>query len=166
VICLFEPSAHAQLKSVKRVLILNELSPVGSPAIDLINGTIRTALEQSPYQIELYVESLETTLFPDPAIQQAFFDSYIRKYRGREPDIIITVGPSPLRFLLQSHDAFFPNTPVVFCVSTPGMVGDPKLGPSFTGVWEVPDFDKTLATALKLLPKTERIFVVGGGVLL
>jgi PAS domain S-box-containing protein len=143
------------------VLILNELGP-GSPAINLINGEIRDRLERSPYQIELYTESLETTLFPDPAIQKEFFDSYIRKYRDRNPDVIIAVGPSPVHFLVQSHEKFFTDTPVVFCVTTPEMVGNPTLDSSFTGVWEMPDFTKTLEVALKLLPSTRHIVVVGG----
>ena len=91
------PPAAAQVKPIRRVLILNELGP-GSPAINLIDGEIRVRLEKSPYQIELYTESLETTLFPDPAIQKEFFDSYIRQYRDRKPDAIIAVGPSPGTF--------------------------------------------------------------------
>jgi PAS domain S-box-containing protein len=155
------PSAAAQVKPVRRALILNELGP-GSPAINLIDGEIRARLERSPYQIELYTESLETTLFPDPATQKEFFDSYIRKYRDRKPDVIIAVGPSPVHFMVQSHEKFFTDTPVVFCVTTPGMVGNPTLDPSFTGVWEMPDFTKTLEVALKLLPSTRHIVVVGG----
>jgi PAS domain S-box-containing protein len=153
--------AAGQVKPIRRVLILNELGP-DSPAINLIDGEIRARLERSPYQIELYTESLETTLFPDPAIQKEFFDSYIHKYRDRKPDVIIAVGPSPVHFLVQSHEKFFTDTPVVFCVTTPEMVGNPTLDSSFTGVWEMPDFTKTLEVALNLLPGTRHIVVVGG----
>jgi len=153
---------RSQIKLVRRVLILNELGPIASPAINLIDGEIRARLEGSPYQIELYTESLETTLFPDPGTQKEFLESYIHKYRERKPDVIIAVGPSPLHFLAQSQEKFFPNAPVVFCVSTPGMVGNPKLNSSFTGVWEMPDFLKTLELAVKLLPDTRHIVVVGG----
>src|SRR6516165_7733565 len=81
VICLLLPVvAGAQVKVVRRVLILNELGPA-SPAIDLIDREIRDRLERSPYQIELYTESLETTLFPNPATQQELLESYLHKYR-------------------------------------------------------------------------------------
>ena len=156
-----QPTATAQVKETRRVLILNELGPA-SPAINLIDGEIRTRLERSPYQIELYTESLETTLFPDPAIQKEFFDSYIRKYRDHKPDVIIAVGPTPVHLLVQSHEKFFADIPVVFCVTTPEMVGNPTVDSSFTGVWEMPDFTKTLEVALKLLPSTRHIVVVGG----
>jgi len=121
-----QPTAAAQVKETRRVLILNELGPA-SPAINLIDGEIRARLERSPYQIELYTESLETTLFPDPAIQKELFDSYIHKYRDRKPNVIIAVGPSPVHFLVQSHEKFFTDTPVVFCFTTPEMVGNPRL---------------------------------------
>ncbi|MFI5248124.1 MAG: ABC transporter substrate binding protein, partial [Nitrospirales bacterium] len=98
----------------------------------------------------------------DPAIQKEFFDSYIHKYRDRKPDVIIAVGPSPVHFLVQSHEQFFADTPVVFCVTTAEMVGNPTLESSFTGVWEMPDFTKALELALKLLPSTRHIVVVGG----
>jgi PAS domain S-box-containing protein len=156
-----QPTAAAQVKETRRVLILNELGPA-SPGINLIDGEIRARLERSPYQIELYNESLETTLFPDPAIQKEFFDSYIHKYRDRKPDVIIAVGPTPVHFLVQSHDKFFTDTPVVFCFTTPEMVGNPTLDSSFTGVWEMPDFTKTVEVVLKLLPSTRHIVVVGG----
>jgi hypothetical protein len=156
-----QPAAAAQVKETRRVLILNELGPA-SPAINLIDGEIRARLERSPYQIELYSESPETTLFPDPAIQKELFDSYIRKYRDRKPDVIIAVGPTAVHFLVQSHEKFFADIPVVFCVTTPEMVGNPTLNSSFTGVWEMPDFTKTLEVALKLLPSTRHIVVVGG----
>ena len=129
--------AAAQVKPVRRVLILNELGP-SSPAINLIDGEIRAKLERSPYQIELYTESLETTLFPDPAIQKEFFDSYIRKYRDHKPDVIIAVGPTPVHLLVQSHEKFFADIPVVFCVTTPEMVGNPTVDSTFTGVWRCP----------------------------
>ncbi len=153
IISPLQPTAKAQVKETRRVLILNELGPA-SPAINLIDGEIRARLERSPYQIELYSESPETTLFPDPAIQKELFDSYIRKYRDRKPDVIIAVGPSPVHFLVQSHEESSTDIPVVFCATTPEMVGNPTLNSSFTGVWEMPDFTKTLEVALKLLPST------------
>ena len=132
-----QPTAKAQVKETRRVLILNELGPA-SPAINLIDGEIRTRLERSHYQIELYTESLETTLFPDPAIQKEFFDSYIRKYRDHKPDVIIAIGPTPVHLLVQSHEKFFADIPVVFCVTTPEMVGNPTVDSTFTGVWRCP----------------------------
>jgi PAS domain S-box-containing protein len=158
---LFQPTALAQVKEVRRVLILNELG-IASPFISLMDGLIRTGLEKSPYQIELYSEFMETTLFPEPASQQEFQDWYVHKYRDRKPDVIIAVGPSPLKFLAESHQKFFPGTPIVFCATTAEMVKGSKLDSDFTGVWDVLDPPKTLEAALRLRPSTKHVVVVGG----
>jgi hypothetical protein len=94
--------AAAEVQPTRRILILNEVNP-SYPAIALINQGIQTALSDSPYRLEFYSEYLDTTLFPDPAVQQEFRDFYLRKYRSRQPDVIITVGTSPLRFMQEVH---------------------------------------------------------------
>ena len=49
-----------------------------------------------PYQIELYVETMQGILFSDPASQREVRQGYIRKYRDRRPDVVIAVGPARL----------------------------------------------------------------------
>src|SRR4029077_14080808 len=105
----------AQVKEVRRVLILNETGTV-HPGINLINSGIASSLENSPYQLEFYREYLDTLLFPDPADQEQFRAFILAKYRNRKPDVIITVGPSPLRLMAEVHEAFLPGVPVVFAL--------------------------------------------------
>ena len=149
------------VKEIRRVLIFNALG-VSSPGINLINQEIRAALAKSPFQIELYSEYLETTLFPDEASQRGNRDSYIRRYRDRKPDLIIAVGPSPIKFMVDSHERFFPNIPIVFCASPEKLAGNPKLDSQFAGVWETVEPEKTLEAALQLQPGTKQVVVVGG----
>jgi len=158
---LLQSSTAAPEKSVRRVLVFYELG-VSSPAVALIEREIRTALEQSPYQIELYAEYLETALFPDAASQKKIREWYIRKYKERKPDVILAVGPSPLQFMVESHERFFRDIPVVFCGSSLEQAGNPKLNSNFAGVWINFDPAKTLEVALQLQPATEHVLVVGG----
>jgi len=85
---------------VRRVLVFYEQG-LSSPSVGLVDEELRDALANAPYQIELYHEYLETILFPDPVAQQEFREFYIRKYRNRRPDLIIALGPSPLKFLVE-----------------------------------------------------------------
>ena len=55
----------------------------------------------APYQIEFYLENLETTLFNDPAAQLELRNWLLHKYRDRSIDLIVLVGPQPLQFLLE-----------------------------------------------------------------
>ncbi|MGA8740713.1 MAG: hypothetical protein WB561_05960, partial [Terracidiphilus sp.] len=91
-------SIEAQtLTQVRRVLIFNDFGSISSPGVAGIDRAVAEDLEQSPYQIELYSENLEATLFPDEATQQKFRDWYIQKYSDRRPDVIVTVGPASLK---------------------------------------------------------------------
>ena len=151
----------AQLKEVRRVLILNELG-FWSPGVNAINQEIFAALRKANYHIEVYTEDLDTNLFSDTASQRELHNWYFRKYRDRKPDLILAVGPSPLKFMADSHKLFAPNTPIVFCAITEEFAEPPKLDPEFTGVWGVLQPEKTLDAALQLKPDTKHVVVTGG----
>ena len=155
------PIAAAPTKEVRRILILNEAG-TSYPAISIINQGIQTALNDSPYRLEFYSEYMDTLLFPDPAAQQEFRDFYLRKYQNRKLDVIITVGPSPLKFMQEVHQRAFPGVPIVFSMPVGSVTGAPPLDSDFTGVENDMAPAKTLETALRLLPDTEHVVVVGG----
>ncbi len=160
---LFSPSLGAQqTKAIRRVLIFNDFSSISSPGIAALDQEILNGIEASPYQIELYNETLEATLFPDEASQHRFRDWYIQKYADRIPDVIITVGPKSLKFMVESHKKSFPDTPVIFCGTTEEMLNELKPDSHFTGVWGVAQPEMTLIAALHLQPDTKHVVVVGG----
>lgn len=154
-------TAQGQARQVRRILIVNEAG-VSYPAIDAINRGIRTEFESSTYKIEIYSEYLETILFPDTAVQQEFQASILRKYQNRRPDVIITVGPSALRFMQETHKAAFSGLPLVFCLPTGPVPGSPLLGNEFTGVENGVAPAATLEAALRLQPETKHVFAIGG----
>jgi signal transduction histidine kinase len=149
-------------KPIRRVLLFNDFGYMVSPGIMALDQAIVAALEQSPYQIELYTETLESTLFSDEASQRRIHAWIALKYSNRKPDVIITAGPASLRFMIETHENFFQGTPMIFCGTTEEMVGELKLDPHFTGVWGVAQPERTLLAALKLQPDTKHVVVVGG----
>jgi PAS domain S-box-containing protein len=162
-IVLSHPIAAAPTKEVRRILILNEVN-VSYPAIPLVNQRIQTALYNPLYHLEFYFEYFDALLFPDPAVQQDFRDFYLRKYQNRKPDVIITVGSSPLKFMEEVHQRAFPGVPIVFCLPHGIAPGAPTLDSDFTGVENDMASAETLAIALQLQPGTEHVVVVNGGV--
>ena len=157
-----QASSAGGAREVRRVLIINVFDPLSSPGVAALDQAIVASLKSSPYQIELYTEDLEMTLFPDEAHQQQFREWYTRKYHDRKPDVIVAVGLEPITFMAQSHKVSFPDTPIVFCGSTEEMLGQLKLDSDFTGLWEVAQPEKTLIAALRLRPDTKHVVVVGG----
>jgi signal transduction histidine kinase len=153
-------TSHAQ-KPVRRVLIFNDFGAISSGTA-VLDQAIATGLEATPYHIELYNENIESTLFPDEASKQRINNWYSEKYSGRKLDLIITVGPNSLRYMLESHSRSFPNTPIVFCAATEEMLHHLKFDADFTGVFLVAQPENTLLAALKLQPRTRHVFVTGG----
>jgi PAS domain S-box-containing protein len=160
-VLLIQGVAAAQVQPTRRILILNEVNP-SYPATATINQGIQTALSNSPYHLEFYSEYLDNLLFPDPAVQHEFRDFYTRKYRNRQPDVIITVGSSPLKFMQEAHQTAFPGVPIVFCLPVGDAPSSPASGSDFTGVESDMAPVETLEIALRLQPGTEHVVVVGG----
>ena len=162
-IFLSHPAAAEPTKELRRILILNE---VGNfyPGIAIINGGIQVALNDSPYRLEFYSEFMDTGLFPSPANQQEFRDFFLHKYQNRKPDVIITVGPSPLELMQEVHKKAFPGVPIVFCLPQAGAPGAPALDSDFTGVENDMAPAKTLEIALRLRHGTKHVVVVNGGI--
>ncbi|HSY99033.1 MAG TPA: ATP-binding protein [Terriglobales bacterium] len=158
---LFQPRANPQVKEVKRVLVFYELG-LSSPAVTLIDHEMLATLEDSRYQIELYREHLETTLFDDAAAQESLRQWYIHKYQDHIPDLIIALGPSPLHFMVDAHEIFFSGIPIVFGGTSEPQADNPTLDSHFTGCWESFEPAKTLDVALRLQPGTNHVVVVGG----
>ena len=157
-----QSATSAPVREVRRVLILNVMGPLSSPGVARMDEAIVAALRESPYQIELYSEDLEATLFPDEASQRQFREWYIRKYRDRKPDVIVAVGFEPIRFMVESHESFFPSIPIIFCGSTEEMLDELKPDSQFTGAWTVARPEETLKAALALEPATRHVVVTGG----
>jgi PAS domain S-box-containing protein len=157
----FPRNSTATLQGVKRILIINEAGP-SYPAIDRINRGIQTALSNPPFKAEFYSEFLDTILFSDPDQQQEFRALILRKYQDRKPDVIITIGPSPLQFMMETHKTAFPGVPIIFCMPVGTAPSSVARDPDFTGVETDMAAAETLEAALRLLPGTKHVVIVGG----
>jgi signal transduction histidine kinase/ABC-type uncharacterized transport system substrate-binding protein len=158
---LSQASLGAPATQDRRVLIVNEVGTT-YPLTNLVDQGIRTALENSPYRIEFDREYMDTISFPDPAIQREFREFLIHKYQNHKPDVIITVGPSPLSLILQIRGIAFPGIPIVFCIPNT-LPGNLKFDhEAVTGVGGDISPAATIEAALRLQPRTKHVVVVGG----
>ena len=157
--CLPGSIAARELEPIRRVLILYEAG-TSYPGINLIDQGIRATLDTSPHRLEVYREYMDAVLFPDPGDQQRFREFYVRKYQNRRPKVIITVGPTPLKFMVEMRDRGFPGVSIVFCL--PWLPTTPALASGFTGVENEWGAFETIQAALRLQPGTRHIVVVGG----
>jgi len=145
----------------KTVLILNEVG-LAHPASAAITRELMSQLEGNrDYEVEFYIESLNSTLFGEEGTREAE-SSVVQQYRNYKLDAIVAMGPEAIKFLSRVSGSFFPDVPIVFCGSTEEQAGHPKLDGRFTGSWLRLEPAKTLDAALRLLPQTRHVVVVGG----
>jgi PAS domain S-box-containing protein len=156
-----QASSAGVAREVRRVLIINDIGIISSPGFAEIDQAILTGLQKSPYRIELYQESLDLILFPDPVSQDRFREKIIQKYSDRKPDVIIAAGPVSLQFIAQLYDKF-QGIPIIFCTIWSGIPDQLRHGIPFTGVFAQLHPEGTLNVALQLLPSTKHVVVVGG----
>src|SRR5262249_40349864 len=123
---------------------------------------ILAGLQKSPYRIELYVESLQFTLFPDEAFRHHFHEEFERKYSSRKPDVVIAAGLASFKFIAESNGNFLERIPVIFCVNLGDIPDHVRPDLHFTGVSARLHPKETLDAALRLLPGTKHVVVTGG----
>ena len=146
----------------KNVLIINEVGTV-HPAMALVTQSLLSRLSaDGEFDVEWYLESLDTTSFVDAESQQKAQSWLFQKYQDRKIDVIVAVGPNPIKLVVQYANTFLPNVPVVICGISDKQAGYPELGSRFTGSWMKLEPARTLDAALQMLPKTRQVVVVGG----
>ena len=149
-------------RAPKNILVI-----IGLHKNQLVTELVENGIEEifranHDYRIEQYVEYLDLNRFSGKQYREQFAALLSHKYADRSIDVIITIIPSGLAFLLEYGDEIFPDVPIVFSVVSEINLKNMKLSPNITGISYKPDIKGTLETALKLQPHTKHVVVIGG----
>jgi len=159
VLAYLAPASQGQSK--KNILMIIEIGQ-SHPAPMLVTNQILSALRSDPrFDAELHWENLDAIDLSDDS-RNELRDAIVRKYRNRKWDLIVLVGPDPLRLLAEPSRTFYPGVPVVFCCSSQGRADQRSADSRSTGSWLQWDPAKTLDAAIRLLPDTRQVFVIAG----
>jgi PAS domain S-box-containing protein len=165
VLLLAQPLFAAQMKETKRVLIVYSLDK-HHPAHQLTEqGMSRTFQEDSPFDIKVYSEYLDVGRFQGAEPAGAMTDLLRRKYANVKIDVIITVYPDALDFLLSEKQRLFPGVPIV-AAEVPRTYAETlersSLRRRITATILGDNASGIVAAALHFKPKTQRFALVGG----
>ncbi len=158
--------AHSQTQfqnplETKNVLVLNGAEP-NTPALARLNQELLTVLQSGGIGIRnQFYEHLGLTHNPSPDSRKLKMQLVSLRYSKHKMDLIITLYPNALKFLLDMDQNFFPDAPVMALIIPQGFKlpeSDRRIIPHVV----VPDLNRTLEIGLKLVPKTERVYVVNG----
>jgi signal transduction histidine kinase len=164
-----QPAAFADTAASLRsreILLLVGSEAGTPPAVGFLTGlqaAMRTVRAVDRFPFVFYVEYLDRFRFADRANYDADLRAWLaRKYAGRRVDVIVTAGVDALTFALESRGELWPGVPVVF-----GAIDDRRLGslgaaPNVTGSTTHMDLAATINLALRLLPGTRHVALLGG----
>jgi signal transduction histidine kinase len=159
---LFPPFGAPQVPPDKHILIINEVG-LSHSLTDLITHNITEGVQPTPnLHVEFHSESLDLISSPDRPSRAEIRDWLARKYGAFKLDVLVAVGPDSINFLSNYTQSLFLDVPIVICGSPAQLAGDPRLDSRFTGTWMNYEPVKTIEAALRLLPETRHVVVVGG----
>jgi PAS domain S-box-containing protein len=162
---LTQPLHAAPPKETKRVLIVYSLDTY-HPAHRLTEqGMSRTFKEDGRFEVKVYAEYLDLGRFPGPEPAGAIADLLRRKYANIKIDVIITVYPDALDFLLREKQRLFPGVPIV-AAEVPRTYAETldrsPLRRRLTATILGDNASGIVADALRFKPETQRFALVGG----
>jgi signal transduction histidine kinase len=141
--------------------MINEVGQSHPGPVIVTNAIVLALQSDQRFEEEFHWENLDAVDISDDSLNE-LRDSIIQKYRSNKVDLIVLLGPDPLRLLLDPSKPFYPGIPVVFCCTAPGQIDREVADSRSTGSWYQLDPSKTLNAALRLLPDTRQVFVVAG----
>jgi hypothetical protein len=121
-----EPLPHS-------VLVLSQWDP-GLPwyaaVLSAFQGTLRGAFSEP---VSIYSEALDLSRFNNPSYQENVRRNLRDKYREKNIDVIVTVGPLALEFVLNGRSEAWSTVPVIFNAVDEATFAQVKLAPNVTG---------------------------------
>ena len=154
VLCCRSPTVVApQSKEVARRILLLYPNDNAQPATAIIGEAIRKRLvEQLPLKVEIFTEFLDTTRFQGAAHEDLVARYLSEKYAQTSLDLVVTLGPDALRFMV--HVARNrPAGPIVYCCVSHQSLSGVASSDDINGIVSEFDLTRTLALAEQLQPK-------------
>ena len=145
----------------KNVLILNAFES-HIPAFERINRELSAVLQSGGIGIgRQFFDHLGLSRTPGPEFRKLKMQMISRRYSERKIDLIITLYPESLKFLLDMDQSFFPAAPVI-ALFIPHGYELPEMVRRIIPHVVLPDLNRTIEIGMKLVPKAERVYVVNG----
>ena len=145
----------------KKVLILNAFE-ANIPAFEKTDHGLSVTLQSGGIPIKnQFYEHLDLRRNPSPEHRKLMVELLRQRYGEKKIDLIITLYPDALKFLLEECQTIFPNVPVLALYLPQGF----KLQKTERTIIKhlvIPDFKPTIDIALNLVPGLKRVYVVGG----
>ncbi|MHB8769867.1 MAG: ABC transporter substrate binding protein [Syntrophales bacterium] len=150
------PPLSAAGKS-QRVLLLCSYHQGDDWSDETVRG-VNSVLADS--DAELFIQYLDVRRHPEPHYGEGIAALLSRQHRETPFTVIISADDPAFSFLLSRRGSLFPGTPIVFCGVNDFTESRIAGQQGITGVNEAIDLEETIALALKLHPRAQRLVAV------
>ena len=155
-------SSFAQLDlTTKKVLILHSYE-VNTPVFMRTDSGLSAELQSGGIpSLSQFYESLDLRRNPGPEHRSMLVEQMRMRYGHRKPDLIVTMYPEALDFVLNDCRNVLPDVPILAIILPVGFelpTSDRRIIAHFARL----DIAGTLGIAMKLVPHAKRVYVVGG----
>src|SRR6266850_3034018 len=148
---------------VRTVVVLYPEYADGRPANELTDQSLRAAFAAgAPGPIQIRNEYLDLSRFQDAGGRRTLAEFLKTKYADEKIDLVMAALAPSLAFALEYRHEIFPGVPIVFLAVDQQEVQKQTLPADVIGVPVKLDLAATLEVALRLHPKTRRVFVITG----
>ncbi|MCC6193740.1 MAG: GHKL domain-containing protein, partial [Burkholderiales bacterium] len=126
-----------------------------------VDQGLRAALGSDP-PVHVFYEFLDSPVFGGEAHERAVI-AYLRaKYESRPPEVLVVFSDAAYVFQATHRGELFPTAPVVYANVSPAILRRHPAAADVLGVPVEYDFAGTIAEALRLHPRADRLVVVTG----
>ncbi|CAH2402098.1 sensor histidine kinase [Mesorhizobium ventifaucium] len=145
-----------------RVLLLHPYDE-RLPASSIAGENARNRLiEATSGNVDLFSEFLDLSRFPEEAHIDRMARYMAEKYVDHRPDVVIALGESATRFIVNNREAIAPDAKIVFCGFGRDSASKLNLPADVVGAFSEFDIAKTLELAHALQPDAKHLFIIGG----
>lgn len=160
--CLAHNAFAQSGPATKTVLILYD-GGREFPAIQLMDRGIESELNAAfANHVTIFREHMDLTRIGPTNYEPLLRDFYRSKYSNNPPDLIVTVRPRPLDFVLRKNDELFTSAPIVSTGMDARQIKARALPPRVTGLVNNIKYWPTIELALALQPQTNHIAIICG----
>ena len=156
ILSLFGDTNHK--KETKNVLVLHSYHQTSNWVANIQKG-IDDNIDRKDFNINMYIENMDTKRFNSKQYYQSLKNIYKLKYKDIKFDAIIVSDNNALNFLKKYRDELFGDIPVSFCGINFFKTSDLKGYHNYTGVAENEDFDANIKIIKKLFPNIKTIYI-------
>ena len=145
----------------KNVLILHALESSTPLSFETNRGLLDTLRIGGIPGANIFFESMDLRRNPGPALRKLLVEQMRLKWSHRKADMVITLYPEALEFVLNDCRDLFPHVPII-ALHLPQDFMMAETDRRIIGHFPTYDIAGTIDNALKLVPGTKRVYVVSG----